>query len=109
MAKVMWLIFSLFNIASAQEVPFAILLHLQFILHGLTNVLLCVPLIFFTVKSVNLVVGMQRLPLTTEIICNFHSAATLIVDVLFKESLIRIQVHTAVKRVENEALWIIHF
>jgi len=38
MAKAMGLIFSLFNAASAREVPFAILLYMQCILHGLTTV-----------------------------------------------------------------------
>jgi len=46
MAKAMGLIFSLFNVASARQVPFAILLYMQCILHGLTMVLLCVPFIF---------------------------------------------------------------
>jgi len=42
----MGLIFSLFNIASAREVPFAIPLYMQCILRGLTTALLCVPFIF---------------------------------------------------------------
>jgi len=46
MAKATGLIFSLFDITSAQEVPFAILLYIQCILHGLTKALLCVPFIF---------------------------------------------------------------
>ena len=45
-AKAMGLIFSLFNIASAQQVPFGILQYVQCILYGLTSVLLCVPFIF---------------------------------------------------------------
>ena len=40
------LIFSLFDVASAQEVPFSILQYVQRILHGLTSVLVCVPFIF---------------------------------------------------------------
>jgi len=36
----------LFDIASAQEAPFAMLLYIQYILHGLIWVLLCVPFIF---------------------------------------------------------------
>ena len=40
------LIFSMFNVASVQEVPFDILQYVQCILHGLTSVLLCVPFIF---------------------------------------------------------------
>jgi len=54
MVKAKGLIFSLFNVASAQEVPFGILQYTQCILHGLTSVLLCVPLL--TAESVDLVV-----------------------------------------------------
>jgi len=46
MAKATGLIFSLFDVASAREVPFAIPLYMQCILHGLTMALLCVPFIF---------------------------------------------------------------
>ena len=46
MAKATGLIFSLFDVASAQEVSFGIPQYLQFILYGLTSVLLCVPFIF---------------------------------------------------------------
>jgi len=46
MAKAMGLNFSLFNVASAREVPFAIPLYMQCILHGLTMALLCVLFIF---------------------------------------------------------------
>ena len=46
MAKAMGLIFSLFDIALAQEVPFGMLQYVQCILHALTSVLLCVPFIF---------------------------------------------------------------
>ena len=45
-AKATCLIFSLFDIALAQQVPFGIPLYVQCILHGLTSVLLCVPFIF---------------------------------------------------------------
>ena len=46
MAKAMGLIFSLFDVTSAQQVPFGIPQYVQCILHGLTSVLLCVPFIF---------------------------------------------------------------
>jgi len=46
MAKATGLIFSLFDIASAQEVPFAIPLYIRCILHGLSMALFCVPFIF---------------------------------------------------------------
>ena len=42
----MGLIFSLFDVALAREVPFGIPQYIQSILHGLTSVLLCVPFIF---------------------------------------------------------------
>ena len=45
-AKALGLIFSLFDDALAQEVPFGILQYVQCILHGLTSVFLCVPFIF---------------------------------------------------------------
>ena len=45
-AKATGLIFSLFDVASAREVPFGIPLYVQCILLGLTSVLLCVPFIF---------------------------------------------------------------
>jgi len=54
------LIFSLFDIASAREVPFAIPLYIQCLLQGLST---AIPFIFFTTKSVNLVVGTWWLPL----------------------------------------------
>jgi len=66
MAKAMGLTFLLFNITSAQEVPFAIPLYIQCILHGLTRfVSLCL-----SQKSVNFVVGTWWLPFVMEIICN---------------------------------------
>ena len=45
-AKATCLIFSLFDVASARQVPFGIPQYVQCILHGLTSVLLCVPFIF---------------------------------------------------------------
>ena len=45
-AKAADLIFSLFDVASAQEVPFGIPQYVQCTLHGLTSVLLGVPFIF---------------------------------------------------------------
>jgi len=46
MAKATHLIFLLFDVASAQEVPFDIPQYVQCILHGLTSTLLCVLFIF---------------------------------------------------------------
>jgi len=45
-AKATGLILSLFDVASAQEVPFGIPQYIQCILQGITSVLLCVPYIF---------------------------------------------------------------
>ena len=50
-AKATGLIVSLFDIASAQQVPFGIPQYAQCILHGLTSVLLCVPFIFADSKK----------------------------------------------------------
>ena len=74
-AKTTGLTFLSFDIASAREVPFGILQYIQCILHGLTRVLLCVPFIFATAKSVDLAVARDGLPL--------------IVEVLFEQFLIR--------------------
>ena len=62
MAKAMGLIFSLFDITSAQEVPFGIPQYVQCILHGLTSVLLCVPFIFADNKSVDLAIACDVFP-----------------------------------------------
>ena len=48
--KATGLIFALFNVASAPEIPFGIPQYVQYILHGLTSVLLCVPFIFSKVS-----------------------------------------------------------
>ena len=70
MAKATNLIFSLFNVATAQEVPFGITQYVQCILQGLTSVLHSSLL---TVKSVNLVVARDHGFLCiTKIVCIFH-------------------------------------
>jgi len=51
MAKATDLIFSLFDIVSAWEVPFGILQYVKCILQGLISVLLCVPFIFADSKK----------------------------------------------------------
>jgi len=70
MARDTGLIFSLFNVASAWEVPFGVPLFMQCILHGLTFVSHS-PLL--TTKSVDFVVGTWWFPFVMEIICDFHS------------------------------------
>jgi len=54
MAKATGLTFSLFNIASAREVPFAILLYMQCILYGLTMALLCGPIHLCSPRKVSI-------------------------------------------------------
>ena len=61
-AKATGLMFSLFDVASAREVPFGISQYIQCILHRLTGVLLCVPFILLTAKSVDLVVVRNGFP-----------------------------------------------
>ena len=61
-AKATGLTFSLFDVASAREVPFGIPQYVQCILHGLTSVLLCVPFIFADSKSVDLAVARDGFP-----------------------------------------------
>ena len=51
MAKAMGLIFSLFDVASARQVPFGIPQYVQCILHGLTSVLFCVSFIIADSKK----------------------------------------------------------
>ena len=62
-AKATGLMFSLFDVASAREVPFGILQYVQCILHGLISVLLCVPFIFADSESVTLAVAHDGFPL----------------------------------------------
>ena len=45
-AKATGLMFSLFDVALARQVPFGIPQYVQCILNGFTSVLLCVPFIF---------------------------------------------------------------
>ena len=73
-AKATGLIFSLFDVTFAQEVPYGIPQYVQCILHGLTSVLLCVPFIFVDSESANLaVVSTLWLPFVMEIVHIFHS------------------------------------
>jgi len=76
------LIFSQFNVASAQEVPFAIPLYMQCILHELTTALLCVPFIF--VRKVSIARNGFHLLRKSSVV------ATSITKVFFKQLLIRI-------------------
>ena len=87
MAKATGLIFSLFNIALAREVPFGTPQYLQCILHGLTSV----PFIFADSEKCQFGGSMWWLPFITESVCIFV-VAILIAEVLFEQFLI----HTAV-------------
>ena len=91
-AKVTDLIFSLFNVASSQDVPFGtpVPQYIQCILQRLTSILLCASLL--TVKSVNLVVARDGI---TEIV-HILIVSSLIAEVLFKQFWIRTAVCTAV-------------
>ena len=82
------LIFSLFDVTSAREVPFGIPQYVQCILQGLISVLLCIPFIFADNESVNLVVARDGFLYVMEII-HIFIVATLIAKVLFKQFLIR--------------------
>ena len=62
-AKDMGLIFSLFDVASAREVPFGIPQFVQCILHGLTSVLLVSHLSLLKAKSVDLALARDDFPL----------------------------------------------
>ena len=83
----MGLSFSLFNITSAQEMPFGMPQFVQCILQRLSSVLLCTSFLL-TVTSINLVVEHNGFLFVTK---NFI-VATLITEVLSKQFLI----HTAV-------------
>jgi len=65
--------FLLYDITSAQEMPFAMPLYIRCILHGLTRALLCVPFIFTHTKSVDFVAVTWWLQFLMEIIRNSHS------------------------------------
>jgi len=70
MAKAAGLIFSLFDIASALEVPFGVLQYVQWDLPVSSFVF---HLSLLAVKSVNLVVACDGFLCITRIICTFHS------------------------------------
>ena len=63
MAKAMGLIFLLFDVASARQVPFGIPQYVQCILHGLTSVLFVSHSSMLTAKSVNLAIAHDGFPL----------------------------------------------
>ena len=72
-AKATGLIFSLFDVSSAREVPLGTPQYVQCILHGLTSVSLCVPFIFSDSKICQFGGSTSWLPFVTEIIRIFHS------------------------------------
>ena len=85
MGKATGLILSLFDVASAPEVPFGTPQYVQCILQGLTSVLLCVPFIFVDSEKCQFDGSMQWLNLHNRNWLNF----TLILEVLFKQFLTR--------------------
>ena len=76
MAKATGLIFSLFDVTLAREVPFGIPQYIQCILHGLTYILICVPFIFADSKKCRFGGSMFFFPtvkqLTDFILQNLH-------------------------------------
>jgi len=86
MAKATGLIFSLVDVASAREVPFAIPLYIQCVLHGLTTALLCVPFIFVHHEKCQLSGRHMMASIKSSVI---FIVATLITKALFKQLLIR--------------------
>ena len=88
MVKATSLIFSLFDVASAQEVPFGIPQYVQCILRGLTSVLLCVPFIFADSEKHKFGGCTCWLPLHNEKSTVLFIVATFITEVLFKQFLI---------------------
>jgi len=81
----MGLIFLLFGVTSAREVPFAIPLYIQCILHGLSTTLLCVPFIFVHHEKCRFSGRHVMASIKSSVI---FIVATLIAKVLFKELLI---------------------
>jgi len=86
MAKAMGLIFSLFDIASAREVPFVIPLYIQCVLHGLTTALLYVPFISVHHEKCRFSGRHVMASIKSSVI---FIVATLITKVLFKQLFIR--------------------
>ena len=81
--------------------PFDIPQYVQCILHGLTSVLLCVPLIFADSKSVDLAVACDGFPSKRKSSV-FFIVATLIAEVLFKQFLI-VQLCNGLNIADNKA------
>ena len=88
MAKATGLIFSLFDVALAREVPFSIPQYVQCILHGLTSVLFVSHSSLPPAKSVNLVIAHDGFPSLRKLSI-FLIVAVLIAEVLFEQFLIR--------------------
>ena len=71
--KATGLIFSLFDVALARQVPFGIPQYVQCIIHGLTSVLLCVPFIFADSEKCRFGDSMLWLSFVMEIVRICHS------------------------------------
>ena len=65
--------FSLYDVASAQEVPFCTSQYVQCIIHRLTSVLLCVPLIFADSEKCQFGSTHDGFLCVMEIVCIFPS------------------------------------
>ena len=90
-AKATGLIFSLFEVTSAQQVPFGIPQYVQCILHGLTSVPFVSHSSLLTGKGVDLVRARDGFPSKRKSSI-FFIVAILIAKVLFKRFLIRVAV-----------------
>ena len=71
MDKATGLIFSLFNITLSQDVPFHQLQYVQCTYHGLTSVLLCVPVIFADNARCRFAIARYGFHLTFQCVINY--------------------------------------
>ena len=85
-AKAMGLIFSLFDFASACDVPFGILQYIQCTHHGLTFVLLCVP--FLIADSPRYQFTVSRCMASLQYICKWESSVFSMVTGLIAEMIL---------------------
>ena len=76
MGKATGLIFSLFNVASSQDVPFHQPQYIQCTYHGLTFVLLCVPVLFADNARCQFAVTRYGFPLAVSCFLPAFSVAT---------------------------------
>ena len=99
-AKAMGLIFSLFDVASSQDMPFGIPKYVQCTHHGLTFVLLCVPFLF--ADSPKYQFGVARCMVSLQYVCKRESSAFSVVTGLIAEMILTLFfICNAVKQAEH--------